>query len=371
MLSTLTLYQVCNNDIQKNQIYDFAKYYVDNENNSSLHHNVLKVYQSRQMRGEYVGILDWNFKNDHKLNLKESKICGNYDMYLPPIGINKRHDVFSEIRKNNLYVIETIRELMDFLKIPRNTKPTLGIYENSVIAKKEIYKEYILDYLRPSITFLNGKGISHEVSVMILNTLWSIYYEHNKNKIKVKTFRRNTIEQKYLINVVDLESDTKIYEHILDEFPYPINVLKINGENSGFYSNLKEKIYVNVDSYKKIVEDSVDLVNARFIINQKLYEDIFINNFIDNQYQIMAYGDNAAILNENFEDIEYFDEIERTITNEIHITQLDNSNMIHSKTPIMYLFYMQGNNKNKKVMENFVDENVKLLKKKGIKFVWY
>jgi len=320
---TLTIYQVCENDNQCNLLYDISKKIFYN----NVYDVCLNLYSKRQLKSDYIGIFKYDIKNTHKFELNEDAITNDYDMYISPLFKNKKYSVFNDL--NGTYLYDIIIKLLKYLKLPENIKPKLRIYDNSVIAKKDIYKDYIKNYLIPTTKYLDILDVSDNIKSDVLDLLWTIYYDINKDKISLKILRKKYYSTDVLINVVDYKTELKYYS-IKDKYRY--NVIK-------YLPELEFKSNVIPGFNENLYKLDLNIENILFI-NKMLYSDIELNtNFHD--YNIIVHVDNVKILNVDINDYINVEECLHSSLNEIFFINDEKYDikLIYGKSGIMELFY--------------------------------
>jgi len=355
----VTIYQIYQDD--KTNLYDFSVKIKSDD----IYETILDLYSNRKLKSDYIGIFNHDIQVKHDFNLDLSKITEEYDMYIAPLNVNARHNVFNKLYEEFPYLYDiVIDKLLNYLKLPVKLKPKLGIYDNSIIAKKEIYKDYIKNYLKPSIYLLNLLNIDQTVIHNILNLLWSIYYEYNKKRLRLKIFRKKIVRTKKsistlninaLVTVVDNFKNTKVnnidvnYDYVL--IKYTKHIL--------FKTNLKmqfTQMFYNLND-NSVIE--LLKVNNAFLTDFNYMYDI-------NIYDIVVYSNSAKILTKNiFKIIEAEDVINNNI-NELFILTQDDIVLIYAKPSIMQIFYSLYNTK-KYYIDDLSDYAKHAMSKMGIR----
>jgi len=345
---SIAIYQKYYNVIQCNHMYNFSKC-INAENNSSIHDVVLQLYKDKKLRSNYIGIFNYDFKRKHQLILNENKITDEYDMYIAPLIINKKHSVFKSLHDKNPYLKETLIALLDYLNLPLDLKPQLGIYDNSVITTKEIYKDYIKNYLEPSFTFLKIRNVSNNIKNLLLDSIWSIYYEYNIEYIKLKVFRKSIISKKYLYTIFDNSNNNIVKQNTLKTFNFDTIILQKINDELIFNSNvISEMIDLNT------IHDETDKIFYNYILNN--------NNYIITDYKYIIHSNDIKILNFDIEKYLNISDILLSNINQIHVLNIENVNVIFGKSIIMKMYFNSLVN-----MNNTYKSAFDLLKKKGIK----
>ena len=65
-----------------------------------------------------------------------------------------RHDVLGYANLCHPRFTGIFDDLLNHLNIDSGIKPLIGLYQNAVIARSEIYRDYIENYLKPAVDFL-------------------------------------------------------------------------------------------------------------------------------------------------------------------------------------------------------------------------
>lgn len=187
--------------------------FFENDVIRSLYNNQ-KIHSS-----DYFGVLSWRIQEKNNINLEVLRNINNdFNLYTfnntiaryNVLGVSNQYHpnfliLFSHVIKNLGYSISEFQSV-DF-----------GIFQNAVIASKEIYLDYAENWLFPSMDFiLNNPDPSFQALVksdplysyypgnvrerllknfgtpwyqyhtFLVERLWSMYYFKNKNKISLK-----------------------------------------------------------------------------------------------------------------------------------------------------------------------------------------
>lgn len=364
-----------------NQIYHYASqealvseiavpYNAGIEEQSFSHKLVLELYSKRKMRGDYTAVLGWNFEADNDLKLSDSIFNSNSDIYLPPIGINQRHSVMRHIMKTSKSAFKTLNSLLKHLDLSSVLKPGLGIYQNNIIAKTDIYRDYVKTYLRPAYKYLYEHCESETDMSIILDSMWSMYLEVNKRNLLITTLKKNATRRKQLFIVVDLFDKLSFNETLFNMFESTIAVLKLH--NGAFTFNASSDINIKLDlhKYNAIYASIEDTNYARLLINQTLYQDLFLNNYSNTEYDTIVYSNSVSLFDHNIDHIIHYDK-DAPPKQAIHIKETGDNIQLYSNSNIMRMFFMLEE-EYKKVYrtENLLDNIVRIFSKKGIRIMY-
>lgn len=364
----LAINQIYHYPSQQEHIFNFAvPYLAEREAPTFSHQLVSDLYSKKKMRGDYTAVLTWNFKTENKITLNESMFESGYDIYLPPFAVNQQHSVMRHLSKTSSNAHNMMIELLKHLDLNVKMKPQIGIYQNNIIAKTPVYRDYTKNYLNPAIKFLNKNCKDENAIALILDVLWSIYYDVNKNKLTCKTLKRNIIEGKHLFSVVDLNDSTAIDIDDLKLFPYPTTVLKFQNNDFEFHTNTT--IHKNIDTYKymAIYSSISDEHLRRLTINQVFYEDMFLNNY--SNYEFLIYSDSISMFKHDIEHIDFKNDLFIT-SNLLCVKHFENNTQWYGRFNIMYMFYMLIDNyKSASKLISFDLTASKMLSKKGIRIL--
>ena len=209
----INIYQIYYKDHQKQHMFLDAIPLFNSDISLYFENNViLNLYKQGKIVGEYFGALSWNARLKNKLentSLHEF-ICGNYDIYSLTYD---NHDVIGYAIKCHPDFLDIFTELMKYLNIDENIRPRIGLYQNGIITNPSIYKDFIENYLIPSIEFLDNcsgpikeklysdaKYSGGNIEVLkdyfgfdhypyhpfVLERLWSVYYHINRSKTSLR-----------------------------------------------------------------------------------------------------------------------------------------------------------------------------------------
>lgn len=366
----LAINQIYHYPSQQEPMFNFAlPYLAENEEQAFSHQVVAELYSKKKMRGDYTAVLNWNFKNENQIILFESTFDSKYDIYLPPLVVNQRHSVMKHLIKTSGIAHSVMLDLLSHLELNPKLRPQLGIYQNNIIAKTEVYRDYAKNYLKPAIKFLNKKCDNENIIALILDMLWSIYYDVNKDKLTCKILKKNIIEGKYLFSIVDLDADSAIDLDDLKTFPYPTTVLKYQNNDFEFHTNTTINKTIDTNKYVSIYQSITDEHIRRLTINQVFYEDLFMNNYSNYDYEFLIYSDSINTFKHDIEHIDFKDE-SFTLFNLLCVKQFENNTQWYGKFNIMYMFYMLIDEyKSISKLGNLDSGISRILGKKGIKIL--
>lgn len=212
----IQVYQIYFDDSQKKHFFKDA-IPLKNEQLNNLFENqvILDLFRQEQIKGDYFGALSWKLRPKNKIpqdNLS-SIVVGDFDI----LTFNYvRHDVFGYAEKCHPGFRLIIGELLRHLGLNPKIRPVVGLYQNAIIAKKELYFDFLENYLEPSVSYLKNcperiQKILHSNSgydpvnirvaqktfgtsyypyhTFVLERLWSVYFHVNRKKNTMKYFK--------------------------------------------------------------------------------------------------------------------------------------------------------------------------------------
>ena len=178
-------------------------------------------YDAGKIDSDYFGILSWRFQEKNGVQFKSTFVDAKHDIYAFANSAY-RQDVFEDSVKCHPYFMDIFNIVLKNLKIDSNVRPQIGLYQNTVIARGDIYRKYVSEYLIPTMDLLNrfpdrfvdlnqklwadakykydpaltqrlfehtGKPY-YTYHTFICERLWSIFYEVNKDKYDLKILNR-------------------------------------------------------------------------------------------------------------------------------------------------------------------------------------
>ncbi len=215
MDSNNQIYQIMYREEQKEHLFlDTIPYF--NKDLGLYFENdvILDLFQRGKIVGDYFGVLSWKAraKNHIKGKYLNRLIKNRFDIYSFTYD---RHDVFGYADRCHPGFYEIIRSLLSELSLDPDIRPAIGLYQNAVITKPNIYIAYIENYLLPTIQFFencsdeikdllfsdaNYRGVSKEklglsigvnfytLHTFVLERLWSLYYHVKRRKETISYF---------------------------------------------------------------------------------------------------------------------------------------------------------------------------------------
>lgn len=171
---TLDFYQIIYDESQREKCYPFAKVHF-NQTLTDYFENAIIADLVPHSQADLISVCSWRLKQKrgdsstpmilgHDLSLTEEKILSkDFDVavltprsprHQPLLMASQWHgkawdDAFGVLRK----------DFFPQVGIKIKSEITKAIYENHFIAKREIYKPYVVDCLNPAINFINEREI--------------------------------------------------------------------------------------------------------------------------------------------------------------------------------------------------------------------
>ena len=120
---------------------------------------IVRLVREDMFRGvRYSGVLSWRVESKNNFSLarliKELELGA--DVYVPR-ACAVAHDVRNAGDAAHRYFSELFEPILENLGLESGAmqKPRLGVYQNAVIARREIYYDYVQHWLAPSMDFLD------------------------------------------------------------------------------------------------------------------------------------------------------------------------------------------------------------------------
>jgi hypothetical protein len=168
---SLQFYQIYFKDEQLTECYDFTARH-RNEKITDFFENSIIADLVPKSTAEYISVCSWRLKKKRQdgwtpvilkgdLELTEEKILSHdFDVaVLTPRSKSHKMLGMSALwhggHQHNYAWDNAITELKKFIKIPEEV--TTAIYENHFIARKELYHEYVANFLNPVMQFMSGR----------------------------------------------------------------------------------------------------------------------------------------------------------------------------------------------------------------------
>jgi hypothetical protein len=171
---SLDFYQIYFEDEQRKECYDFAKPYRNDTYTDFFENSVIQMLVPAS-QAKYISVCSWRLKRKRQDgwvpvlsgfpgrpdDLTEEKILSHdFDVaVLTPRS--KSHQMLANAAmwhggpQHNYAWDNAIKELKTFIKVPDEVKTP--IYENHFIATKELYHEYVTNFLNPVIEYMSGR----------------------------------------------------------------------------------------------------------------------------------------------------------------------------------------------------------------------
>jgi len=171
MANTLDFIQILYDDDQRVELYDFARPYF-NETLTPYFENSVIADIVPSLLGDYISVCSWRLrrkrgdcqqplKNDLTLTTEKILSCDADVMVLTPRSPSHK-PLLNAVSWHGKSWVDAFADFKPFigslgLKVPDELRNT--IYENHFIARREIYHDYVLNYLRPAIAHISTKEV--------------------------------------------------------------------------------------------------------------------------------------------------------------------------------------------------------------------
>lgn len=211
------VYQIFYDDSQKEELFWDAIPFNNKNLGLYFENDVIRhLYQENKIEGEHFGVLSWKLRRKnriHALCLK-SLIDGQSDIFT---FTYEKHDVVEYADQCHPGFQDIFFELLDYIGMSKDIHPAVGLYQNAIIAKPDVYNRYIENYLVPAIDFFerssgslrdllfsdagykgsptyrnnNPLGMDHyPYHTFILERLWSVFFDVHKHQFSLKFIGR-------------------------------------------------------------------------------------------------------------------------------------------------------------------------------------
>lgn len=222
MAPTIDFVQIIFNESQRDKCYPWAQVYFNNTLTDYFENDVIARIVPT-LNADYISVCSWRLaqkRTDTAINLNgtgltEEKILSNeFDIAV----LTPRHP-----RHQPLYMASNWHgQAWDkaFHVFKTEFLPTIGItcpdelnraiYENHFIAKREIYHDYVQNYLKPAIAFMDTNDVFREDSG---------YINKKRDAEEIKAYQEKSGRQDWPIGVFILERLFSIY---INDKPYKV-----------------------------------------------------------------------------------------------------------------------------------------------------
>lgn len=211
---TLNFFQIYYDDAQKDSLYDFSTPY-KNETLTDYFENEVISRLVPNSQADLISVCSWRLKQKRgdcyrlpdKTLTKEKILNADFDVaILTPRHPNHKPLLMAHEWHGKAWD-DAFTVLKEFLKSDLNTivpdELTHTIYENHFIAKAEIYKRYVKEYLLPCMAFID--------SVQGVFKADAGYLSKKRNTNEVKAYQEKSGRQDWPITPFILERLFSIY----------------------------------------------------------------------------------------------------------------------------------------------------------------
>lgn len=215
MTIEMNVYQIYYKEEQKREHYLDTRPYFNQDLGLYFENDViLNLYDRGKIKGDFFGVLSW--KNRRKNHIKRTRLkpllSRQYDIFSFTYD---RHDVLGYASICHPEFAPIFAALLNAMNINPQTRPIVGLYQNAIIARPWIYREYVEEYLLPAIDFLESApeliehllfadanylgvqgeklegslGVDHYTHhPFVLERLWSLYYDRKRKKRSLRYY---------------------------------------------------------------------------------------------------------------------------------------------------------------------------------------
>lgn len=162
MDSKIAFYQIYFKEEQKEELYDFAIPYFNNNLTDFFENSVIADLVPKT-HAERICVASWRLKQKRgngiriNKNLTIEALNDDYDIaILTPRSPSHKPLYMASIWHGRAW-LEAIKELRKFIKIPSEVRHS--IYENHFVARSEIYKDYVSTCLLPAMEFMSTRPV--------------------------------------------------------------------------------------------------------------------------------------------------------------------------------------------------------------------
>lgn len=155
------LTQIYYRDDQKQHCYPFAKLHY-NEGLTMFFENSVIAEVVLRSQAEKIAVCSWKLKEKMRWNVKrpreltQSVMDSEYDV-LSFTGNTKTHGMLYSAKVWHPGFMEGLKKLGDIIKIKIPSEVKEPIYQNHFSAKRQIYQEYIYEYLGPAMKAMKNE----------------------------------------------------------------------------------------------------------------------------------------------------------------------------------------------------------------------
>ncbi len=163
----LDFYQIYYKDEQKKQLYDFS---IAHKNEGLTHWFENEVIKNLvpQSQADYIGVASWRLKQKREMgscpfilkdtSLTKDKILSQEADIMNLRPFKQGHQALMMAKNWHGPAWEIgLNSLKKIIKVP--SEITTPIYENHFITRREIYHDYVLNFLIPAIEFIDSEPV--------------------------------------------------------------------------------------------------------------------------------------------------------------------------------------------------------------------
>lgn len=354
---------------------------------------IKNFYNSDKIEADYFGILSWRFSEKNNVQFRTSFIDGKYDMYAFANSAIKQ-DVFADSVLCHPYFMELFTIVLKNLKIDTNIKPSLGLYQNTIITRTSIYKKYVAEFLIPTMNLLDrfaekyidlnqklwsdakykydpaltqrlfeqtGKPY-YTYHTFICERLWTVFYEIYKSQYSLKILdqadyldttpsytpivpqrifaKGSSVEQKTPLKAVEIFEKVKDYAICISHTQAQHNLEKINQENRiyDFYLTSTENINIqkwqNFFKKHKIISSKSIEDNSNSRLDKNTLQNMYLCSAVNQLWQ-----EEEQITKQKYKVIIYSNSL-TVLSNliDVHKIKIQTNTLYIKKSPVKYWF---------------------------------
>lgn len=156
-------YQIYYHEVQKENMWPFSIPYFNNDLTIFFENSVISKLVT-ETTADHIAVCSWKLKDKLQYNvcpprreyeITKEKLESEYDV-MPFTCNTKYHETLAAAANWHPGFRETMTKIVDGIgkKMPSEVKP--AIYQNAFSAKREIYQDYVNDYLNPAMELVKN-----------------------------------------------------------------------------------------------------------------------------------------------------------------------------------------------------------------------
>lgn len=159
----MIFYQIYYHEVQKENMWSFSVPYY-NENLTIFFENSVISKLVSETKVDKIAVCSWKLKDKLQWNLArprkpsditEELLNSDYDV-LPFTRNSKHHEMLAAANLWHPGFKETMTKIVEGIGKKMRSEVKIPIYQNAFSAKREIYQDYVNDYLNPAIELVKN-----------------------------------------------------------------------------------------------------------------------------------------------------------------------------------------------------------------------